>query len=185
MQIPEASRLAQTIAQKVEDFKSICQGLDEETASHAPSGRWSPKEIVSHLCGPEGAGNVPTIRAFIEEDTPRLDIEAEDSFFSDKRAHMTFAELLDEFDKEYNRISELVAGLSDEQLSRKAQIPMLKESPFGDYLTLSEWIEVLGEYHLGSHINHMREILETLEATFGQRRESIMRDAQEPTTFAV
>jgi hypothetical protein len=185
MQIPEASRLAQTITQKVEDFKSLCEELDEETASRAPSGRWSPKEIVSHLCGPEGAGNVPTIRAFIEEDIPRLDIEAEDPFFSEKRAHMTFAELLDEFDKEYNRVSELVAGLSDEQLTRKAQIPMLKESPFGEYPTLSEWIQVIGEYHLGSHVKHMREILETLEVTSGQRRRSIMREAQESTTFVV
>ena len=92
MQTSEAARLAQIIAQKKEDFKMLCRELDEETASRAPAERWSPKEVVSHLCGPEGIGMLPSIRAFIEEDTPRLDIEVEDSFFSEKRAQMTFAD---------------------------------------------------------------------------------------------
>ncbi len=177
MQTPEASELSELIRRKAADFKELCEGLDEGTASRAPTGRWSPKEIVSHLCGPEGIGLMPTIFAFVEKDTPRLDIEVENPFFSDDRARMTFAQLLDEFEREHDRIAEFAVGLSDEQLNRKAHIPMLKESPLGEYPTLAGWIQAIGEYHVGMHIDHMREILESLEATSGIPRKEMTQES--------
>jgi hypothetical protein len=177
MQTPEATRLSELLRQKAADFKELCEGVDEETASRSPSGRWSPKEIVSHLCGPEGIGYMPTIYAFVEKDTPRLDIEAENSFFSENRARMTFAQLLDEFEKEHDRIAEFVVGLSEEQLNRKAHIPMLKESPLGEYPTMAGWIQAIGEYHVGMHIDHMREILESLGVTSGIPRRPVSQES--------
>ena len=162
MPTSEALELSQVIHQKKEDFKKLCRGIDEETASRAPSGRWSLKEIVSHLCGPDGTGHMPGFRAFLEQDTPRLDIEVENPFFSEKRSRMTLTELLDEFDREYASIAEFATGLSEEQLNRKAHIPMLKDSPFGEYPTLAAWIRLIGDGHLGMHTDHMREILLSL-----------------------
>ena len=164
METSQASQLSNLIRQKAAGFKALCSDLDEETASLAPSGRWSPKEIVSHLCGPDGIGHIPTIHAFLEKDVPSLEIEIENPFFSERRAGMTFAELLAEFEKEYGHMADLVAGLSDEQLSRKAHMPFLKNSQLGEYPTLAGWIQIIGDYHLGSHSDHMREILETLGA---------------------
>jgi hypothetical protein len=162
MATPEGAQLAQGIRQYVEEFKKLCEGLDEEITNKAPLDRWSPKQVVSHLCGPEGTGMIPTVQAILEQDTPRLDIEAENPFFTGKRALMTMAELLAEFEEEYGRLAEIVEGLTTEQLNRKAHIPLLKESPFGEYPSLAEWIKVLTEYHTGFHINHMKEILQEL-----------------------
>ncbi|HMK37157.1 MAG TPA: DinB family protein [Desulfomonilaceae bacterium] len=177
MHTPQAAELSELIHQKVAEFKEVCEGLDEETASLAPSGRWSPKEIVSHLCGPEGVGHMPTINAIMEEDTPLLEIEVENPFFSEDRARRTFAELLAEFDREYDRVAEFVADLSQEQLSRKAHIPFLKETPFGEYPSLGVWIQVIGKYHLDSHIEHMKEILETLGVKSGMPRKPVGQEA--------
>ena len=160
----EGSEVAQAIRRKAEEFMKVCAGVDEETASRAPAGRWSPKEIVSHLCGPEGASLAAVCRSFIEQDVPELDLNPGNPFFSDSRARTTFAALVREFGARYNDVAAFVAGLTPEQLGRKAHIPALKESPLGEYPTLEAFVLGIGEYHLQFHIDHLREILEALKS---------------------
>lgn len=159
------NELAQNIRQRIEDLKKVCEGLDESTASRAPEGRWSPKEILSHLWGPEGSGHLPMLQAFIDRDTPTIDIEPENPFFSEERHRMSFDQLLSEVKGEYDRISQFTGKLSGDELDRKAHIPLLKGSPFGEYPTLETWIGLIGgskDSHLQFHIDHMREILQSL-----------------------
>jgi hypothetical protein len=160
----EGKELAQGIRKRVDEFKKICDGIDEETASRAPEGRWSPKEIVSHLLGPEGVGMMPGFKVFLEQDTPRLDIEPGNSYFSPTRAQMSFSQLLAQFDEEYQGIANFISGLSPEQLGRKAHIPAFKESPMGEYLTLEAFVDAVASWHAGFHTDHMREILQGLGA---------------------
>lgn len=160
----EGVRLSQSVRRKVEEMKSLCEGIDEETATRAPSGRWSPKQIISHLCGPEGGGVITIIRTILEQDTPRVDIEAANPFYTEKRGSMTLRELLMQFERDYLQIAELVEGLTAEQLGRKAHIPLLKETPMGEYPTLAGFVSAISEYHMDFHIKHMREILEALRS---------------------
>lgn len=157
------TQLAQAVRQRLDDLKRICSGIDEDTASHAPEGRWSPKQILSHLAGPEGSGHLPILKAFLEEDIPRIDLKVEDPFFTDKRAKMPFSELIAEVEIEYRLISEFASGLLAEQLDRTAQIPMLKDSPLGEYPTLEGLIDGLASFHVQFHLDHMREVIKDME----------------------
>jgi hypothetical protein len=70
-------QLAQDIRQKIAVLKTVCDRVAEKTATQAPEGRWSPKEILSHLAGPEGYSYKQNLQAVLDEDTPRLDLRAE------------------------------------------------------------------------------------------------------------
>jgi len=156
------NELAQEIRQKVAALKQVCQEVDENLASRAPTGRWSPKEILSHLCGPEGKGHLPILRAFLDRDTPTIDLDSENPFFTEHRAAMSFVELVAECELNYRRIANFATELTEEQLARTAHIPKLKDSPLGEYPTLDRMISGLGEYHIQFHIDHLREVLAAL-----------------------
>jgi hypothetical protein len=156
------TQLAHEIRQKVAALKQVCREVDENLSSRAPAGRWSPKQILSHLCGPEGAGHLPILRAFVESDTPTIDLDTENPFFTENRAAMSFSALVAECEMNYQGIADFSAGLTEEQLARKAHIPKLMDSPLGEYPTLVGMIVGLGEYHVQYHIDHLREVLAAL-----------------------
>src|SRR5512147_612042 len=117
-------QLAEGIRRKIEELNNICKGVDESTASRAPAGRWSPKEILSHLLGPEGADPLAIYRTILDSETPTIDMDPGNPFFSEKRQRITFDQLLTGVKKKYEDIAKLVEGLSAAQLDRKAHIPM-------------------------------------------------------------
>lgn len=45
----ESARLVKLIQRKIGKFKDVCNGIDEDRASCAPEGSWTPKQIVSHV----------------------------------------------------------------------------------------------------------------------------------------
>jgi hypothetical protein len=155
-------QLAQQIRQKVAELKEACRGVDENLAARAPEGRWSPREILSHLCGPEGVGHIAILRAFIKHDTPLLTLDAGNPFYTEKRAAMSFGELLTACEANFRQVAGFAEELTEEQLARTAHIPALKDSPLGEYPTLEGMIAGLGESHLQFHIDHLREILAEL-----------------------
>ena len=158
----DGKEIARGVLAKMAEFKKSCKGLNEEFSFRAPEGRWSPKQIISHLCGPERTGHLQMLKSFLEQDTPEIHLQPENHYWSGSRSRMSLAELLAEFDREYTRIATFIEGLSEEQLSRKAHIPRFKDSPLGEYPTLAQLAVGLSNYHIGFHIDHMREILQAL-----------------------
>ena len=157
--------LAEHIRRNIKELKKVCKGVDENISALSPEGRWSPKEILSHLLGQEGSGPSTTLQPILEQETPTIDMKPEDPFFTDERAGMTFAQLLAAVEEEYERLSRLTETLSGDQLDRTVRVPMLKDSPLSEYPTLEAWIAMLAgskESHVKFHTDHMREVLKDM-----------------------
>lgn len=157
------SKVAGEIRQKIDALTAIGWGIDAQTLSRAPEGRWSPQEILSHILGADGGYRL-LFQAFLDADTPTLNIGVEQTYLSADRRAMTAVELCDAIRREYEAMAAFAEGLSEEQLGRKARIPQLKQSPLGEYPTLGALIAGLGCYHMQFHIDHLREVLDALDA---------------------
>ena len=105
---------------------------------------------------------MPAIRRVLEEDTPRIDIVAEDPFFTERRAKLTMQELFSEFAEEYERIAVFLDHASEDQLARTVHIPLFRETPLGEYLTLGKFIGAICGWHLEFHLKHVKEVLQAL-----------------------
>jgi hypothetical protein len=164
MATSRGKELAKLIRQRVADLKQVCQGVDEGLAVRAPAERWSPKQVISHLCGPDGIGHLPFLKAFLDSETPLIDLVTEDPFFTQKRAAMSFSGLVAECELNYEHVAGFAEELNEVQLARTAHIPKLKDTPLGEYPTLDGMIYGLGEFHLQFHIDHLCEILAALRS---------------------
>lgn len=164
MTTEKGAQLAQAIRATVAEFKSTCSEVDEATALRAPAGRWSPKEIVSHVAGPDGRGLVPLLEMFTTADTPLIEIVPEQTNMTQARLAMSFAQIAALAAQRYEEVARYAEGLKAEQFDRKAHVPVLKESPLSEFPTLEAMIGGLGQYHLSMHTEHLREILAALKA---------------------
>lgn len=158
------TKLAQAIRASMAELQAACADIDEATASRAPAGRWSPREILSHLAGHEGTSPVAMLERFLAEDTPLIELKAEQTWMTEARRAMPFAELAELAAQRYEEVARYAEGLGEEQFGRTARIPALAQSPLGEYPTLEGIIGGLGSYHVQMHIAHLREILAALKA---------------------
>lgn len=163
MSTETGAQLAEGIRAALAEFKAVCAGVDEDVAGRAPAGRWSPKEILSHLAGPDGAG-LELFESFLNADTPHIDMVPERTYFTDARRAMSFARLLALVERKYEGVAAYAEGLGGEQLSRKAHIPLFKETPLTEYPTLAALIGGLGQGHVRMHADHLRQVLAELAA---------------------
>jgi hypothetical protein len=157
--VTQARQLKSVLEAKVQEIRDIVAKVDEEKAAREPApGEWCVKEVLSHLAGGESRDFVKDIKQFLEEETPRIDVHPGVSFYDDARKSKTASELLSEIESIYGQIGEYIGNLSDEQVGRKANVPLFKETPLGEYPTLAQWIGVLVNFHMNAHVQQLRDL---------------------------
>ena len=150
--------LKQQIDQKVQEIKQAVSGLSEEQASKpAAQGEWSAKEVLSHLSGDGSTDAVSLLDRVIKQDTPEIDIHPGQSYY-EGRESIPLKELAVRVESTYGEMGKFLSGLSEEQLNRKAQVPLLKETPIGEYPTLGQLAGALINFHLNDHVNQLRNL---------------------------
>ena len=153
-----AQSLQDQVTEKVNEIKGLVSELsDDEAANNPVEGEWCVKEVLSHLIGAELGSAKAGLKRFLDEDTPQIDVNPGISYF-EVRNSLSTAELLSTFEAEYGKLGEFLGGLSEEQLNRKANVPLMKESPIGEYPTLSQWAGALLNFHVNEHVGQIRNL---------------------------
>lgn len=150
--------LQEQVATKVNEVKSLVSGMSVEQALKKPSaGEWCANEVLSHLIGEELGEWKARIEAFVIQDTPTIEITPGISFIEGRSGQST-GELLAEFESAYSTFGTFLAGLSQEQLSRKAHVPLFKETPLGEYPTLEQFAAGVISFHVADHVQQIRSL---------------------------
>jgi hypothetical protein len=153
-----ANKLSDTLREKAQAIAQGASGLTDADARKRPAdGEWSVAEVLSHLCGEDATAFLSTVTRFASEDVPQIDVIPGVSHF-ESRGGAPVAELVSSFRSQYEKIVDYVAGLDDGQLTRTAHIPLFKETPFGEYPTLEQWVTGLTQFHVGGHVTQIGEI---------------------------
>ena len=143
----------------MKELGEALEGMDEEDAARRPAdGEWCCKEMLSHLMGDEGESFVTGLRRFLNEDTPLIGVVAGLPYFTPARQAMSLSELRAGVWRQYQEVADFIGSLNDEQLTRKARIPLLKETPIGEYATLAQWAGAIINFHLTDHVGQMGKV---------------------------
>jgi len=153
------SALSEQLAGKISELKEVASAIDESDATRRPAdGEWCAKEVLSHLAGEDSSTVVDRLNRFVVEDTPEVELTPGVSAFSPARENARFSELISQVESQYGALGTFLIGLNDEQFVRKAHVPVLKDTPFGEYPTLAQWTGFLINVHLGGHISQLRAL---------------------------
>lgn len=156
----KAHSFGEAVQGRMRELEEAIGSMSEEKASRRPAeGEWCVKEVLSHLLGEEGTGYVTMLRRFVEEDIPLIHFDAGLSYYTPKRQAMNAATLFAELREEYQAMAMFLESLPEEELARKAQVPLFKGSPLGEYPTLAQLANGLINFHLVEHIKQIRKIL--------------------------
>lgn len=158
------AQLAAGIRAAFAELKTLCAGVDEADAGRAPAGRWSPREILSHLIGPAQGAYVALLERFTPDGEARIDIVAEQTHYAGERPGMRFAQLVDMAEGQYEALAAYAQGLDAERLARRARIPLFRDTPLTDHPTLEAVAAGLGQFHVRQHTEHLRQVLAELAA---------------------
>ena len=150
--------LRDQLLQKAEEIRQAVSGLNEDDAERRPAeGEWCAKEVLSHLSGSDSLELLKRARRFVEEDTPLIDVQRGISFY-ETRSDMSLADLTGKVESIYSEVGNFLSGLADEQLNRKAQLPLFKETPFSEYPTLGQWASFVINVHINGHVQQLRAL---------------------------
>jgi len=151
--------LKDQLQERIRAIEQLTSGITDEEASKPPAdGEWCIKEVLSHLAGPESGSLYDGIKTFLDEDTPTYDLSPGQSFFESRRADASITELRTTVIDQYSRISDLLGGLSEEQLARTAHMPNFKDTPFGEYPALGALVAGFVNYHMPDHIAQLQSL---------------------------
>lgn len=135
------------------------QGLEPYMERSDAPGRWTTREVLSHLLGGPGLDLIAFLGTFSERNLPVHDLQPGESNLTDERRKMTLKQFVDALHSQRRSVLAYVEGLSDVELQqRKAVIPVFKQFLGTDEFSIAMLVGILFEGHWNGHAGQLAKI---------------------------
>ncbi len=151
--------LARLEAARTELLDAI-EGLSQKQMTTVPvAGEWTVRDILAHIAG-WAAWDLAAIRGVLAGDTPDFapiqDVDAFDAGLVAERSSWPLARILREMKEALDATRELLAGMSEDEVSSDIRFQGLY------WRNLAEWLQVAWE-HEGEHAAQIRKWREGMD----------------------
>lgn len=134
------------------------QGMEPHLDRADAPGEWTTREVLSHLLFDEGWDPVGTLKTFSTTQLLVLEIVPGNTCMTDTRRTMTLGQLRDALDAQRRQVFAYLDALSDDDLGRKARIPLFKQIMGTDEVPIPAYVGALFEYHWNDHAGQLAKI---------------------------
>lgn len=125
--------------------------------SDAP-GEWTTRQVLCHLLFAPGWRPVPVLYAFAATDPPLIEIRPGQVQVTPERQMMTLRQFRHALDRHRREVFEYLDTLGDEDLQRKARIPLFEPLLGTDQVTMPMWVRVFFAAHWSDHTGQLAKI---------------------------
>src|SRR5260370_9178701 len=119
---------------------------------------WTARQVLCHLLGEPGWRPVSVLSTFATTELPLIEIKPGQTHVTPERQMMRLQPFTKALDRHRREVFEYLESLGDEDLQRKARIPLFKEFLGTDEVTIPTWVGVFFGAHCSGHSGHLRQI---------------------------
>jgi len=134
------------------------QGMEPNLDKSDAPGEWTTRQVLCHLLGDQGEKPVAVLQSFTVGSLPVIDIKPGHAPVTPERQKMTLAQLREALETQRRGILSYLDSLENEDLGRKAKIPLFKQFMGTDEIALPVYVGAMFDYHWNDHAGQIAKI---------------------------
>jgi hypothetical protein len=119
---------------------------------------WTTRQVLCRLLGEPGWRPVPVLSTFATAGLPLTEIKLGQTHVTLERQMMRLDQFTNALDRHRREVFEYLESLSDEDLQRKARIPLFKQLLGTDEVTIPKWVGAFFGVHWSDHAGQLAKI---------------------------
>ena len=123
---------------------------------------WTTRQVLCHLLGETGWRPVPVLSTFATAGLPLTEIKLGQTHVTLERQMMRLDQFTNALDRHRREVFEYLESLDDQDLQRKARIPLFKQLLGTDEVTIPTWVAAFFGVHWGDHAGQLATIRNTV-----------------------
>ncbi|MEX2223388.1 MAG: DinB family protein [Candidatus Rokuibacteriota bacterium] len=134
------------------------QGMEGHMERSDGPGEWTTRQVLCHLLGEPGWRPVPVLARFTTADPPVIEIKPGQTQVTPERQMMKLQQFKNALDRHRRETFQYLETLGDEDLERKARIPLFAQLLGTDEVAIPAWVGTFFVVHWGDHAGQLAKI---------------------------